>query len=328
MRSWEPMGHSRVSVCVATYKRPEGLRRLLEGLGRLRFERGPAPEIEIVIADNEARGRAAAICREAPSRIAWPVHVLEEPRRGITFARNRALSGARPDAEYIAFIDDDEVPDPGWMEALLEARRRFGADVVAGPVVPVFESSAPGWAVRGGFYGPRLYPNGGQLGVAFTNNVLMRAAIPRELGRAFDHQFALTGGEDTDFFMRARKAGNRIVWAADAVVRETVPASRLTVGWLLRRGYREWGSHSRCERALYPSVVVRLERVLKATALVAGGTAYLPVAAILGRHHVIRALLTTCRGAGSFAGLLGRHYAEYETPATESVGSAPPDRLR
>lgn len=314
------MTRPRVSVCVATYKRPEGLARLLLGLGLLRFERSPTPEIEVIVADNEAQGRAARVCLEVQPRVPWPIRVFEESQRGITFARNRALSGIRPDADLVAFIDDDEIPDPGWMDALFDGRRRFDADVVTGPVVPTFESPPPAWAIRGGFYGPRRHPDGKPLGVAFTNNVLFRAAIPRELGRAFDHQFALTGGEDTDFFMRAHRAGNRIVWVTDAVVRETVPASRVTVSWLLRRGYREWGSHARCERSLHPSLAVRVERVAKATVLVGGGLCATPIAAVLGRHHLVRALLTAARGAGSFAGLLGRHYAEYETPLTEASG--------
>ena len=310
---------TRVSVCISTFRRPEGLRRLLEGLGQLRFDRSEAPEVEVIVVDNEAQGRAAAVCREVTPRNPWPVEALEESRRGITYARNRALAAARTDADFVAFIDDDEVPDPLWLDALLDARRRFGADVVTGPVVPLFEPGTPEWAAQGGFYGPRRHPDGHRLGVAFTNNVLLRAGIPRELGHAFDHQFALTGGEDTDFFMRVHKAGYRIVWAADAVVRETVPASRLSVGWLLRRGYREWGSHSRCEKVLYPSASVRAVRVLKASALVAGGLGFLPLAALLGRHHAVRAMLTVSRGIGSFAGLLGRHYAEYR----DGTGTTP-----
>jgi glycosyltransferase involved in cell wall biosynthesis len=318
------MIRTRVSICIATYKRPECLARLLLGLGQLRFERSPAPDMEVIVADNEAQGRAARVCHEIQPRVPWPIRAFDESQRGITFARNRALSSIRPDADFVAFIDDDEVPDPAWIDALLEGRRRYGADVVTGPVVPIFECPPPAWAVPGRFYGPRKHPDGKSLTVAFTNNVLFRAAIPRELGRAFDHQFALTGGEDTDFFMRVHRAGNRIVWVANAVVRETVPASRVNVSWLLRRGYREWGSHARCERAVCPSLAIRAERMVKACALVTGGIGSLPFAALLGRHQLVRALLTVSRGVGSVAGLLGHHYAEYETPFTEVSSSGGP----
>jgi succinoglycan biosynthesis protein ExoM len=314
-------GMTRLSICVATHKRPDGLRRLLGGLAALRFEGRPAPEIEVLVVDNEAKGRAAGVCAEVRPGFPWRLEPIEEPQKGITYARNRGLKAARQDADFVAFIDDDEVPDPGWLEALLLAQSRHGADVVTGPVHPRFEPGVPPWIERGRFFGPRQHPDGHPLEVAFTNNVLLRAGIPRDLGRVFDDQFALTGGEDTDFFMRVHRAGYRIVWAANAVVHETVPASRTTVGWILRRGYREWGSHSRCERVLYPSPAVRAERVLKASALVAGGLAVLPVTALLGRHHLVRSMLTVARGLGSFAGLLGHHYAEYKeggSPASTS----------
>jgi succinoglycan biosynthesis protein ExoM len=310
----------RVSICVATYRRPDGLRRLLDGLARLRFDAIAPPEIEVLVVDNEASGRAADSAALALPHFPWVLRLLEEPQRGITFARNRGLRGVRPDADFVAFIDDDEEPQPAWLEALLLAQQRYAADVVTGPVVPRFEAEVPSWVVRGGFFGPRQQADGRSLEVAFTNNVLMRASIPGALGRAFDDRFALTGGEDTDFFMRAHRAGFRIVWAAHAVVSETVPASRTTLGWLLRRGYREWGSHSRCEKALYPSLTVRAERIVKATALIGLGVASFPIAVLLGRHHMARSLLSVARGAGSFGGLLGRHYAEYADRTPQPPG--------
>jgi len=302
----------RVSICVSTYKRPEGLLRLLEGLNRLTFSALEAPIIEVVVVDNEAQGAALAACLRAKPTFRWTLHCHEEPRRGITYARNRCLDAITPPVDFIAFIDDDEVPEPLWLESLLLAQSRYGADVVTGPVSPDFESpSVPTWILRGAYFGPRRHPDGYGLDVAFTNNVLMRGRIPAEMDRQFDHRFALTGGEDTEFFMQVRKAGYRIVWAEGAIVRETIPPSRTTISWILRRGYREWGSHSRCESAIYPSLGVRVQRVAKATALICAGCASLPLTALMGRHRLVRSLLLVSRGLGSYAGLLGKHYAEY-----------------
>jgi GT2 family glycosyltransferase len=305
-----------VSICVSTYKRPAGLSRLLEGLDRLSFRTLETPRIEVVVVDNEAAGAAAAVCARLEAGFRWTLRCADEPRRGITYARNRGLELAHPKGDFIAFIDDDEVPDTRWLEELLLARDRHEADIVSGPVAPRFESPPPDWVTRGGFFEARQAPEGQPLGVAFTNNVLLRSAVPREMDRAFDHRFALTGGEDTDFFMRARKAGYRMVWAPRALVYETIPASRTTAAWLLRRGYREWGSHSLSESALYPSLAVRGLRVLKATALVTLGAASLPLGAVLGRHRLVKSALLVSRGLGSFAGLAGRQYAEYGGEAT------------
>ena len=147
----------RVSVCVATFRRPEGLRRLLQGLAAQRFEREAAPDVEVLVVDNEAAGRAAAVCDEVRSSFPWQLRGLEEARRGITFARNSGLRSVRPDADFIAFIDDDEEPDPSWLDALLVAQDRHRADVVTGPVVPRFAADVPRWVTRGAFFGPRRH---------------------------------------------------------------------------------------------------------------------------------------------------------------------------
>lgn len=303
----------QVSICIATYRRPQGLRRLLEGLRRLRFERIEPPEIEVLVVDNEARQQGARVCADAALGFPWRLRPLEESRQGITFARNRGLRNVGRDADFVAFIDDDEEPEPTWLETLLLVQGAHAADVVTGPVLPRFESEAPAWVVRGGFFAPRQHVDGQKLDVAFTNNVLMRASVPDALGSGFDDRFALTGGEDTEFFMRVRRAGFLIVWAAEARVHESIPASRTTVGWVLRRGYREWGSHSRCESMHYPSPHVRLSRIAKAMALIGFGTASAPFTALAGRRHLVRSLLRVSRGLGSLAGLVGRHYAEYES---------------
>lgn len=299
-----------VSICVATYKRPDGLERLLHGLGQLRFERLEPPRLEVVVVDNEARGRAASVCRRLGQSFSWQLLCEEEPRQGITYARNRGLERVLPAADFVAFIDDDEVPDPTWMEQLLLAQKAHDADVVTGPVRSTFEAEPPSWIRRGGFFRARAHPDGTRLQVAFTNNVLVRSSVFRDVG-VFDHRFALTGGEDTDLFMRAHKAGQLMVWAEGAVVEETVPPSRTSVGWLLRRGYREWGSHSLCEKTHYPALRVRALRATKAATLVAVGCISLPVTALLGKHRAVRSLLLVARGAGSLAGLLGWRYYEY-----------------
>ena len=44
---------------------------------------------------------------------------VHEPAPGISAGRNRALDEAG-DADLLSFIDDDEVPRPGWLSALID----------------------------------------------------------------------------------------------------------------------------------------------------------------------------------------------------------------
>jgi succinoglycan biosynthesis protein ExoM len=66
----------------------------------------------------------------------------------------------------------------------------------------------------------------------------------------FDNSFALSGAEDTHFFLRVSHAGYKIVWSQDAVVFEQVCAARGTVIWILRREYQTGNGWIFCEASL------------------------------------------------------------------------------
>ena len=111
-------------------------------------------------------------------------------------------------------------------------------------------------------------------------------------------------------------AGDGIVYAADAVVYETVPASRARLAWLLRRWYRT----GNIEAALYlrgrrRDAWRRPANVLRGLARVAAGSGlFLANLAVLGlgrKDRIVRPLYTVCRGCGILASTLGWNYSEY-----------------
>lgn len=301
-----------VSICVITYRRPDGLKRLLDGLHRLNFKKVRPPEIEVVVVDNDSSGAAIDYCERIRASFQWTLRSHVEPQRGISNARNSAINFASKKTDFFALIDDDEVPDPLWLDELLFVQQEYNADVVTGPVVPCFgDENVPDWVEKGAFFAPEHHATGSERRVAFTNNVLFRSSILRTLDKIFDERFALTGGEDTDFFMRAFKNGARIIWSDEALVYEWVPESRTKASWILQRGYRTWGSHSLIEKELYPTLGVRAARVAKGFGLIAIGVVLLVPSCFMGRHAQVRALLNVSRGAGTFSGLLGLRYREY-----------------
>ncbi|MCU0892937.1 MAG: glycosyltransferase [Rhodospirillales bacterium] len=241
------MQYSGVCVCACTYRRPEGLSAMLEGIGRQTFAAMRRPVLHIVIADNECSERTRDICDEFERRFDIPMSYVPEPRRGISFARNACLDNIPDGFDFFASIDDDEVPDPDWLEKLLEARAATGADVVQGAVVPTFPRGTPKWLVDGNFFGvPRRSWTGTtlhlheyqELEFAATNNALVRVAAVNGLGLRFDPALALTGGEDSRFFRTLAAAGSRIVYAPRARVSETVPAERATAWYRLKLEFR------------------------------------------------------------------------------------------
>jgi hypothetical protein len=144
-----------------------------------------------------------------------------------------------------------------------------------------------------------------------TSNVLLRRTfLERVPMPCFDPSFALTGGEDKDFFARLRRLGARYAWADEAVVHAHVPASRSSVRWALQRAYRVGNSDMRVflkyERGLLP----RIREAMK----IAGVIVMAPVMALLYAPLPAWRLAPVCRlwrAAGKLAALFGAHYQEY-----------------
>lgn len=242
----------QVSIVIPTFRREHLLPRLLE---RCAGQGGLGPRaIEIVVVDNTPEGTAGRLVGRAAAVSPVAVRYVHEPRPGISHARNRGVAEAR--GELIAFIDDDELPAPEWLENLLRTQRTYRADVVLGPVRPVFDR-APGrlLAVCRRFFsqtseaptGTPVSPNHPlrlRSGDACyrpmaSNNALLVRSRCLDGGEPFDPSLGLTGGEDTLFFARLQRDGRRIVWCREALVVERIPAERLTVRFMLKRKFRD-----------------------------------------------------------------------------------------
>lgn len=305
----------KITILALTYKRPEGLARLIGGLDRLTFSAEP-PEVTIVIVDNDPDGSARQACERFASEIRWPLKHVVETQRGIAFARNAALDNAG-DAEWLCFLDDDEVPEPCWLDELIRVQREYDADVVTGPPVPYFPDPVPEWIVKGDFAAYRRFATGERRPVAYTHNVMFRARILTELDLRFDVQWALMGCEDHHFFEQIGRAGYKIIWSDEAVVTEWFPQSRANARWVLQRGYR-YGNTTTCvERDLYPDRRPHLYVVVRAVKRIVRGMLLLPFSWLFGRHIIVRELRHICYGIGMLTGWLGWRYEEYrETHGT------------
>jgi len=296
----------KIAICAVTYRRPEGLGRLLEGLNALALP-DPAPEIEVVVVDNDADRGAEPVCASVRGRFRWKLRYDVEPRRGIAPARNKALAILSGDTDWVAFIDDDEVPEPCWLGELLRVQRETGADVVAGPSLPVFAQPVAPWIEAGGFFAPWRHPDKSEIPYAFTNNVLFRASILADarFRPPFAERFALSGGEDRHFFERVGRAGYRLCWADGARVNEWVHASRANPRWLVHRMFRVGNALAFIEAELDPGWRRRARLLLRACAEVLLGIVILPWAWLRGTAASVRARQRIASSLGMLWGLVG-----------------------
>jgi GT2 family glycosyltransferase len=227
----------KIDVCIATHLRPAGLQRLLGGLQSQELAE-PRPQLRVIVVDNDAAASARELCAAAQLWLRFPLVYAVEKRAGIPYARNAALAHALGHADFAVFIDDDEVPEPGWLAELLRVQRETGADAVAGPVLPRFEAPPPRWVERGRLFERPRHATGTRLASAYTGNLLLRTRAVAELGALFDERLAAIGGSDSEFARRFAARGFRIAWADAAVAHEWIPRDRAQLAWILRRAYR------------------------------------------------------------------------------------------
>lgn len=225
----------RLSMVIPTVRRPEGLAVAARSLFA---QSGVDPAaVELVIVDNDPAGSSRPVVEALAAEAPFPVRYVHEPEPGVANARNSALAAAT--GELIAFLDDDEEAPPGWLAALTEARDRFDADVVFGPV----RGRTPSHVVRHRDYLERFFSrlgpsNSGPIEHYYGcgNSLLRRAALPDPV-RPFSIARNHIGGEDDLLFGQMKAAGARFAWAPEAWVWEDPVPSRLSLRYTLLRAF-------------------------------------------------------------------------------------------
>lgn len=284
-----------ICVCVCTYHRPE----LLENLLRALTEQvsGGVISHSVVVVDNDSDRSAEEVVTRTAAANEMPILYYVEPKRNIAAARNMALSAAK--GEYIALIDDDEVPDNRWLLNLLSACNEYAADGVLGPVEPRYIDEPPTWVVKGKFFIRPRYKTGTRLAWPDTRcgNVLFRREIIARLDKPFDERYG-TGSEDVDFFRRMMNDNRSFIWSDEAVVYESVPAVRCTSRYLMKLALLR-GSNS------YKYPVGRVRNVAKALVAVPVYSIALPVLYCCGFHYFMSYLIRMLDHLGRLLSFLG-----------------------
>ena len=224
-----------LSIVVPTFRRELYLPALFTGVAEQLAD--PPTLVELILVDNSPEASA----RDLPlPDFARYVH---EPRAGVAHARNRGVAEAQ--GTHVIFLDDDELPAPGWLAAFATAASR-GAVAAFGAVEPRFEAPPPAALVAPlhRIFSRRLpAPAGAEVQslrayLGSGNSMFARATLAL-VDPPFDTAFN-AGGEDVWLF---RQLDDRhkvpMIWCPDALVHELVPPRRMTLDFLRQRRFSD-----------------------------------------------------------------------------------------
>ena len=120
-----PTSAPTVSVVVTHYERPELVQHCLDGLRRQTYA-----GLEVIVVDDGSPSNEAELALAAleVDEWPWPFRVIRQQNQYLGAARNTGWRVATGD--FVAFLDDDDVPYDSFVESLVRAQRSSGADVV------------------------------------------------------------------------------------------------------------------------------------------------------------------------------------------------------
>ncbi|AOY80919.1 glycosyltransferase [Moorena producens JHB] len=217
-----------ISIIIATYDRPQDLRRCLCSLVAQKSTR----QLEIIVVDNHpASGLTPPVVAEFPD-----VVLVSESRQGLAYARNAGFVASTGD--IVIATDDDVTVPPDWLEKLIAPFARADVMIVTGNVLPLqLETNAQ-----------QCFENYGGLGRGFEEfevngdwfESFSRHAVPTwQLGATANAAFRASifshpkiglmnealgpgmpsgVGEDTYLFYKVLKAGYTLIYEPSAYV--------------------------------------------------------------------------------------------------------------
>lgn len=235
----------KLSLVIATYNRS---RSLLRALKSVVYQTASPEEWECVVVNNNSTDSTAAdFATFAATYPQFNLRMVDEPKQGLSNARNRGIGCAT--GEYIAIIDDDETIAPEYIEAYIDFFDGCRTALAAGgAVIARYDTARPKWLSR---YTEQMIANPVRFGrgvkrfpanriPAGGNMAFRREAFEKyglfnlALGR---NGKSLAGGEESDLFERMLAAGEVLYYVPQAAIYHHIPDEKLTAERFERLSY-------------------------------------------------------------------------------------------
>jgi len=244
----------RLTILFSTHNGASTLPHMLDALERLE---APAGGWKLVAVDNASTDDSATILQERASRL--PLTVLSEPRLGKSVALNTGLAAVEGD--LVVLTDDDVTPHPQWLAAWRRlADDQPDYDIFGGAIEPVWPAPPAAWILKDvpkGFFAGTDFKEGPAApheiwgpNMVVRRSVLDRISFNDGIGPNGTMRYAT--GAETEFVMRAVKAGHRCWHAPDIVVGHLIEPRQLTEQWILQRAFNHARGFRRLHSIHYP----------------------------------------------------------------------------
>jgi len=230
----------KITAAVCSYNRAQRLPALIRALRA----QPCAIDYEILIVENNCTDNTHEVLLGLQQEPGPALRMVNEPRQGISHARNRALEECL-DSDYMLFMDDDELPCDRLIQTALDTFATTDALCVGGKVQVDFANlDRPGWLEDNllGFlaqvdHGQHLFRIEHKKTPVWTANVAYDMRIFRDNpDLRFDIRYnragdGVGGGEDVLMFEALLKRGIATYYQPQMSVLHAVDA------WKLKRGY-------------------------------------------------------------------------------------------
>lgn len=259
------MTPKQASVIIPTYNRSEKLVLVLEALNKQSL---PPDRYEALVVDNNSQDNTKEAVQWCIQRFpGLNLRYLFEKKQGLNFARNLGVQQAQTDV--LVFLDDDAIPETGWLQALLSVYEDTKIGCVGGKITPGFPKNArlPRWLspIFNGYFSG-FDPGGNQnkeltengyfpygANISFKKEAIISAGFFNpKLDRCGGN---LIAGGETEMCLKIRRLGWKILYTPHATVHHLISTNRITRKYFLDHAKGEGITMALIDRSLCNNAV-------------------------------------------------------------------------
>lgn len=255
-----------ISIIICTLNRSHSLRRVLESLLRLNIT--PDLDYEVLLIDNGSTDNTHTLLTEFVKNNPRRYRYFFQPQKGKSRASNTGIENARGD--IAVFTDDDVTVDSNWIQAFWNAFQTNENVIAVQGKILLQEQIVhmPEWVDPGDLLFCPYYAPSSELSycdrLVGANMAIRRTAF--EKYGFFDPRLGAGAsglGEETEFCMRLKEGGEKILYQPDAVVFHEYHEERFTWEFWCKRIQQQAHSNAIIDILLKQERMCRVRNQIK-----------------------------------------------------------------